>query len=80
MDKLSTRDLIKKAGGPVKIAAALGITKQAASQWEEVPADQAIRVAEASGWLVTPHELRPDLYPNEADGLPCKPGTEATCG
>ncbi|ENE14571.1 hypothetical protein ECP03047993_1333 [Escherichia coli P0304799.3] len=22
-------------------------------------------------WEVTPHEIRPDIYPNPTDGLPC---------
>lgn len=27
-------------------------------------------IAKASDWQVTPHELRPDIYPNPTDGLP----------
>lgn len=29
-----------------------------------------IKWAAATGFKVTPHELRPDLYPNARDGLP----------
>lgn len=29
-----------------------------------------IKWAAATGFKVTPHELRPDLYPNPRDGLP----------
>jgi len=27
-------------------------------------------VAQAAEWVITPHKLRPDLYPHEDDGLP----------
>ncbi|MDM7114292.1 Rha family transcriptional regulator, partial [Klebsiella pneumoniae] len=33
-----------------------------------VPADRVLQIYEVTG--VTPHELRPDLYPNTTDGLP----------
>lgn len=42
----------------------------AISQWERVPAERVLAVAEACGWRVTPNQLRPDLYPNQMDGLP----------
>lgn len=29
-----------------------------------------IPVCAATGWQITPHELRPDIYPNPSDGLP----------
>lgn len=30
----------------------------------------ALKIAEQSGWLVTPHELRPDIYQDAVDGVP----------
>jgi len=36
----------------------------------QVPADRVIPVARAVEFQVTPHELRPDLYPHPSDGLP----------
>jgi len=37
-----------------------------------------IRYSCARDWEVTPHELRPDIYPNPTDGLPAdKPGAAA---
>lgn len=36
----------------------------------KVPGEYAIAVAKATGFRVTPHELRPDLYPNQKDGIP----------
>ncbi|KQT37699.1 YdaS family helix-turn-helix protein [Methylophilus sp. Leaf414] len=29
-------------------------------------------VSQAGDWIVTPHELRPDLYPHPEDGLPAE--------
>lgn len=36
----------------------------------KVSADYVLKVAEATDWQITPHELRPDLYPHPQDGLP----------
>jgi DNA-binding transcriptional regulator YdaS (Cro superfamily) len=52
---------IKAAGGAGSLGAALGITPQAISQWEEVPPLRVLAVERVSG--VPRHELRPDLYP-----------------
>lgn len=31
---------------------------------------RALSIGEFSNWQVTPHELRPDIYPNQTDGIP----------
>lgn len=36
------------------------------------PAEWARTIAEAVEWQVTPHDLRPDLYPNPTDALPAR--------
>lgn len=54
---------IKDAGGLTKLAASLGISKQAVAQWDEVPPLRVLEVERASG--ISRHELRPDLYPIE---------------
>jgi DNA-binding transcriptional regulator YdaS (Cro superfamily) len=36
----------------------------------KVSPEFVIKVAEATEWKVTPHQLRPDLYPHPNDGLP----------
>lgn len=36
----------------------------------KVSAEFVVSVSQATGWLVTPHELRPDIYPHPHDGLP----------
>jgi len=51
----------------------LGIKPMSVSRWKNryqgvVPADRVLQIYAATG--VTPHELRPDLYPNPTDGLP----------
>lgn len=52
------------------IARTSGVKLPAVSQWDVTPANRVIKVSEATGWQVTPHELRPDLYPNPTDALP----------
>jgi DNA-binding transcriptional regulator YdaS (Cro superfamily) len=43
------------------IACQLELSKQATSKWTRVPAERVLQVAEITG--LTPHFLRPDLYP-----------------
>lgn len=52
------------------LAERLNISVQAIAKWKVVPAERVLAVAEASEWQVTPHQLRPDLYPHPDDGLP----------
>jgi DNA-binding transcriptional regulator YdaS (Cro superfamily) len=44
-----------------EIANRLNVSKQATSKWTRVPAERVLQVAEITG--LTPHFLRPDLYP-----------------
>ena len=50
----------------------LGKKPQTISIWFKgrVPAEEVLRTSEALCWEITPHELRPDLYPNPTDGVP----------
>ncbi len=58
-------------GGPIPLAIALGLHKTAVYKWgDQCPAERVIAVSELTGWRVTPHQLRPDIYPNKRDGLP----------
>jgi DNA-binding transcriptional regulator YdaS (Cro superfamily) len=52
---------IRAAGGLDGLANPLGISKQAVSQWDEVPPLRVLAVERVSG--VPRSELRPDLYP-----------------
>lgn len=48
------------------------VSPQGVSKWAEagVPGERVLKMAEATDYEVTPHELRPDLYPNPDDGVP----------
>ncbi|HFO3677229.1 TPA: transcriptional regulator, partial [Escherichia coli] len=51
----------------------LGVTPQAVNQWfskRTIPARFVLRVCEVVEWKVTPHGLRPDLYPHPEDAIP----------
>ena len=62
---------IDLCGGPVQLATDLGLHKTAIYKWgDQCPAERVLSVSEKTGWKVTPHQLRPDLYPNPCDGLP----------
>lgn len=53
--------VIERAGGATSLAKALGISTAAVSQWRKVPAKRVGTVANIVG--LTPHEIRPDLFP-----------------
>lgn len=61
---------IRQSGSASALGMAVGVTKMAVSLWRKngVPADRVLQIHNATG--VTPHELRPDLYPNPTDGIP----------
>ena len=48
-----------------------GLSAEAVRKWERngVPADRVLQIVEVTGRQVTPHELRPDLYP-DPDWMP----------
>ncbi|EPN0550187.1 YdaS family helix-turn-helix protein, partial [Escherichia coli] len=46
---------------------------QSVANWvinNQVPSERVLQLCELGNWSVTPHELRPDIYPNPNDGLP----------
>lgn len=55
-----TKIAIKRAGGAPLVARELGLTRQAITKWEEVPAKHVLAIERLSG--VTRYELRPDIY------------------
>ncbi len=63
--KEALKRAIKAVGGLDGLAVPLGITAQAISQWDEVPALRVLVVERVSG--ISRHELRPDLYPPEVN-------------
>jgi DNA-binding transcriptional regulator YdaS (Cro superfamily) len=58
--------------GLTKLAHECGCTAQHVNNWRTrgIPADRTITFARATGWRTTPHQLRPDIYPNPTDGIP----------
>lgn len=64
---------IQAAGTARNMALALGVSSMSVSHWKNrdngiVPPNYVLPIFRMTG--VTPHELRPDLYPNPTDGLP----------
>lgn len=57
-----------------EFADALHVSQALVSQWltgdTTITAERTKQIGEASEWLVTPHDLRPDLYPHPNDGIP----------
>ena len=48
-----------------KVAAGLGLTRAAVTQWDRVPAEKVPDVERITG--ISRHELRPDLWPHPAE-------------
>lgn len=71
MEALNTA--IKIAGSQQALAAKLGGNQTRVSEWKrrgKVADGAVLDVAKAVDFAVTPHQLRPDLYPHPDDGLP----------
>ncbi|HBE5554406.1 transcriptional regulator [Escherichia coli] len=65
------------------VARLIGLPQQVVSRWangHQIPASRVLQLCEIMEWTITPHELRPDIYPNPTDGLPvgCKANTQNT--
>lgn len=67
MDNVSLSRAIAAVGSQQALAQALGITQQALSQWKlrRVPAERVLDVERITG--IPRHDLRPDIYPSEAN-------------
>lgn len=61
---------LDKRGVKARIARLTGLSHQAISKWPVVPAEHVLAVCAEFAWVVTPHDLRPDIYPHPDDGLP----------
>jgi DNA-binding transcriptional regulator YdaS (Cro superfamily) len=57
-----------------ELAKAIGVSQTMVSSWvldkKRVASERVFSICLATSWQVTPHELRPDLYPHPHDGLP----------
>jgi DNA-binding transcriptional regulator YdaS (Cro superfamily) len=82
MSKELLSRIIEFAGGQTSLAKTLKSMRPASkirqghiNNWLNrheglVPSDWVIPICAATNWQVTPHELRPDIYPHPQDGLP----------
>ncbi|MCA6998182.1 transcriptional regulator [Dickeya solani] len=72
MNEETQNKIISVCGSQSELARRLGKNSQTVSAWfrNGVASNEVINASRAMGWRVTPHELRPDLYPNPTDGLP----------
>ena len=73
--KQSLEKAIAIIGGQVATAKALEVSQPTIWKWlnstkEGLSAEYVRPLCQAVEWQVTPHELRPDLYPHPHDGLP----------
>ncbi|GKW27810.1 transcriptional regulator [Pectobacterium brasiliense] len=68
------KKILAVCGSQSELARRVGKNSQTVSAWfrNEVASAEVINASRALEWKVTPHELRPDLYPNPTDGLPKK--------
>lgn len=65
---------VKSVGSMSEVSRRFGFSSvQSVANWvskNRVPPERVIPLCEWGGWAVTPHQLRPDIYPNVKDGLP----------
>ena len=66
-----TTPFFEKRGVKARVSRITKLTHQAVSKWDGVvPDGRVLEVCYGFDWAVTPHELRPDIYPHPDDGLP----------
>lgn len=62
------RQASKHAGGPAKLAEAIGVSRQSLYLWDKVPAERVPAIVEATQGRLSRHQLRPDLWEQPASG------------
>lgn len=66
---------IELAETQARLARLMNVNPQAIQGWRktgQIPPDRVLDIARAVAFQVTPHQLRPDLYPHPEDGLPAE--------
>ncbi|HCM62077.1 MAG TPA: hypothetical protein DIT05_05960 [Morganella sp. (in: Bacteria)] len=68
--KDETKSKISDSYTQAEIGKKLHVSQQTVFKWlnRRVPAERVIPLCELMNWQITPHDLRPDLYPHPADG------------
>lgn len=65
-DQSAIERAIQAVGGQKKLAEKLDVSKQAITKWrKKIPAERVLKIEAATNGVVSRHELRPDLYPEE---------------
>ena len=71
METAALEKAIKIVGSQTALAEACGVKQQHVSYWlheaKRIPAEQVLSIERATGHQVSRHDLRPDIYPKEAD-------------
>ncbi|WP_339053574.1 YdaS family helix-turn-helix protein [Arsenophonus endosymbiont of Crataerina pallida] len=67
-----TKEKIMSRYTQAEIANYFGCKQQSVAQWfsRSIPSQRVIPLCEMLKWNITPHLLRPDIYPNPTDGIP----------
>ena len=77
---MDIKDFINEVGVH-QAALALNCSEAAAKHYRngirKVRPQNVIPICKSTNWRITPHELRPDIYPNPDDGLPRTPPEDA---
>lgn len=65
-------EAIDSLGGDSAVQKLAGLeTSWAVAKWRKsLPAGRVLWLAEQTDWKYTPHQLGPELYPNQYDGVP----------
>lgn len=68
--KDETKSKISDSYTQAEIGKRLQVSQQTVFKWlnRRVPAERVIPLCELMNWQITPHDLRPDLYPHPTDG------------
>ncbi|EAM8673184.1 transcriptional regulator [Salmonella enterica] len=70
LEKYLTLKKIKQQDFAITVGKTQGYISRIANETCKLKGDEVIKWAAATNYAVTPHDLRPDLYPNPNDGLP----------
>jgi DNA-binding transcriptional regulator YdaS (Cro superfamily) len=68
--------VVDMIGSQQAVATLRGVTRPCVSNWVKTgrvpcePVNHVLELCRAVGWRVTPHQLRPDIYPNAGDAMP----------
>gem|GEM_PF-6957671 len=77
-----TEEAFFRAKGQTALARAIGVPQQTTHRWQHagrIPAKWCVKVSAATEWVVTPHELNPESFPYEWDGLPSHLAKQYLC-